>query len=686
MNTFVKYPQRQDCHFKLSSGNSGETSINLSTEIAIFLNGGRGMTQGEESSVSFIIYKEDFIKAVCHIFEKLPLYKTSSTSSTKVEFSNSLFLNYTESINSFFGNEESKIYTITLSAVSAPRYYLKNLNYNGFNIRKFLVENNSTLQFSKSEEGFVLRLLSGEVKLEGDELFFKNSPTLILKNSVLKNFILDTLIYFQKYEALENLAPYASASSPIKISSSNHGFALTGMFLDSTLEDVQSRNKGHIRWFEEPLFSINGKDVFLSTQWNSKGNYQLTLQDFQKLIEVCFEDKYRISVDSEGFFELWKNDSKSIFAIDIFADSPYRTYLTALRTKPFLLLAGISGTGKSRIVRELARACWEKGTEEYNAHRPKNFEMVQVKPNWHDSSELIGYVSRVSGKPEFIAGDFLRFVAKAWENPDVPHFLCLDEMNLAPVEQYFAEYLSVVESRKSQSDGRVVTDAILKKVDEEWYFNLTAQLTTNEEIRKQFNSLGITIPQNLIVVGTVNMDETTFSFSRKVLDRAMTIEMNEVDLKGGLENRYEQIGTLGKAELIGTVVEGVDVYESHKDVCDKVIEYLQNINDKLEGTPFKIAYRTRNEFLLYVVNNLPYIQEGESEDFVIQRALDEITSMKILSRIEGDETKVSRSFLNSLEEIINAALPEISVENSVSLKKLTEMKKRLESGYTSFWS
>ena len=686
MNTFVKYPQRQDCHFKLSSGNSGETSINLSTEIAIFLNGGRGMTQGEESSVSFIIYKEDFIKAVCHIFEKLPLYKTSSTSSTKVEFSNSLFLNYTESINSFFGNEESKIYTITLSAVSAPRYYLKNLNYNGFNIRKFLVENNSTLQFSKSEEGFVLRLLSGEVKLEGDELVFKNTPTLILKNSVLKNFILDTLIYFQKYEALENLAPYASASSPIKISSSNHGFALTGMFLDSTLEDVQSRNKGHIRWFEEPLFSINGKNVFLSTQWNSKGNYQLTLPDFKKLIEVCFEDKYRISVDSEGFFELWKNDSKSIFAIDIFADSPYRTYLTAIRTKPFLLLAGISGTGKSRIVRELARACWEEGTEEYKAHRPRNFEMVQVKPNWHDSSELIGYVSRVSGKPEFIAGDFLKFVVKAWENPDVPHFLCLDEMNLAPVEQYFAEYLSVVESRKSQSDGRVLTDAILKKVDEEWYFNLTAQLTTNEDIRKQFNSLGITIPQNLIVVGTVNMDETTFSFSRKVLDRAMTIEMNEVDLKGGLENRYEQIGTLGKAELIGTIVEGVDVYESHKDVCDKVIEYLQNINDKLEGTPFKIAYRTRNEFLLYVVNNLPYIQEGESEDFVIQRALDEITSMKILSRIEGDETKISRNFLNSLEEIINAALPKISVENSVSLKKLTEMKKRLESGYTSFWS
>lgn len=364
----------------------------------------------------------------------------------------------------------------------------------------------------------------------------------------------------------------------------------------------------------------------------------------------------------------------------------YRPYITAIKTKPFLLLAGISGTGKSRIVRELARACWEEGTEEYKAHKPMNFEMVQVKPNWHDSSELIGYVSRVSGKPEFIVGDFLKFVAKAWENIEVPYFLCLDEMNLAPVEQYFAEYLSVIESRKFQDNETVMTDAILKKVDEEWYFNLTAQLTSDEAIRQQFNTNGITIPQNLIVVGTVNMDETTFSFSRKVLDRAMTIEMNEVDLKGGLEKRHEQIGKLGKEELIGTAVEGVDIYEPNKGVCEKVIDYLQKINVKLEGTPFKVAYRTRNEFLLYVVNNLPYKQEGESDDFVIQRALDEITSMKVLSRIEGDETKVSRTFLNSLEEVIQTALPEITIENSVSLKKLTEMKKRLESGYTSFWS
>lgn len=380
---------------------------------------------------------------------------------------------------------------------------------------------------------------------------------------------------------------------------------------------------------------------------------------------------------------------------------PYRPYITAIKSKPFLLLAGISGTGKSRIVRELAKACWQEGDEEYGNNHPKNFEMVQVKPNWHDSSELIGYVSRVSGSPVFVAGDFLKFVAKAWENPDVPYFLCLDEMNLAPVEQYFAEYLSVVESRKCDENGVITTDPILKKSTDKWYQPLVEELTGNKDLRARFNKDGIAIPQNLIVVGTVNMDETTFSFSRKVLDRAMTIEMNEVNLYGGLDDRYEQIGKLEAGNLIGTAVEGVDIYNTNKAVCDMALKYLEAVNTQLEGTPFKVAYRTRNEFLLYVVNNLPYNKGKDGneldENFVIARALDEITSMKILSRIEGDETKIG-NLLDKLTTTVTEQLKAVSgkeystkkdetgKEYSVSLAKLAEMKKRLESGYTSFWS
>jgi len=375
----------------------------------------------------------------------------------------------------------------------------------------------------------------------------------------------------------------------------------------------------------------------------------------------------------------------------------YRPFITAIKSKPFLLLAGISGTGKSRIVRELARACWNEGSEEYEAQKPRNFEMVQVKPNWHDSSELIGYVSRIDGV-RYVVGPFLKFMVKAIQDPDTPYFLCLDEMNLAPVEQYFAEYLSVIESRKLQDDGTIVTDPIVDYSNTEEYKSLIDQLFPDDDsLREKYltedGGKRLSIPQNLIVVGTVNMDETTFSFSRKVLDRAMTIEMNEVDLKGGLDSRHEKIGKLGAAELIGNAIEGVDVYEQYQKACDIAIAYLKSINEKLEGTPFKIAYRTRNEVLLYVVNNLPYQKEDETKSFVAARALDEITNMKILSRIEGDETKVSNDFLNGLgktvkeglETVCNNLFTELGYK-SVSLEKLDEMKKRLDSGYTSFWS
>ena len=430
------------------------------------------------------------------------------------------------------------------------------------------------------------------------------------------------------------------------------------------------------------------KDYFVSAVLSLSG---LINDSSSFLASICeaLREKQELSELLVEYYNKMNNDQVSPSKIA----SQYIPFVTAIKSKPFLLLAGISGTGKSRIVRELARACWDEGSEEYEAQKPRNYEMVQVKPNWHDSSELIGYVSRVSGEPFYVAGDFLKFVARAWEEPDVPYFLCLDEMNLAPVEQYFAEYLSVLESRKSDGNGKVVTDPILKKSDDDWYYPLVVQLTQDEGIKTQFLTEGICIPQNLIVVGTVNMDETTFSFSRKVLDRAMTIEMNDVNLEGGLDNKYEKIGRIGAAELIGNAVEGVDVYETYKDVCDKAIDYLKNINDKLEGTPFKFAYRTRNEVLLYVVNNLPYKNENETKDFVTARALDEISNMKILSRIEGDETKVSSDFLDSLRKAVQEGLETVCNNlfseldyKSVSLAKLDEMKKRLISGYTSFWS
>ena len=374
------------------------------------------------------------------------------------------------------------------------------------------------------------------------------------------------------------------------------------------------------------------------------------------------------------------------------SNKSFLPYLTALRTKPFMLLAGISGTGKSRIVREMAKACWKEGEPEFGKNHPKNFCMVQVKPNWHDSSELIGYVSRLNGE-KFVVGPFLRFMAAALKDPDTPYFLCLDEMNLAPVEQYFAEYLSVIESRKLNPDGTITTDPIVPFEDTVAYGNLIDQLFDTPEERKAYKTAEggkrLTIPQNLFVVGTVNMDETTFSFSRKVLDRAMTIEMNEVDLHGGLEKGGgNEIGYIGNS-IIGDAAEGCDIYEDNRELCDQVLAYLEQVNAILEGTPFKIAYRTRNEFLMYAVNRKKLDEKSQ-----LWQSLDEMTSMKILSRIEGDEERTKR-VLDSLKALVDvqivSAIPPAEegkpTTKSISDAKIEEMQKKLQAtGFTSYWA
>ena len=405
--------------------------------------------------------------------------------------------------------------------------------------------------------------------------------------------------------------------------------------------------------------------------------YVSDIEPFVQAVNTLFADRYKIiseKIDGKDTYSLLQIGSK-------INNPSYLPYLTALRTKPFMLLAGISGTGKSRIVREMAKACWAADEEDYGKNCPRNFCMVQVKPNWHDSSDLIGYVSRINGE-KYVVGPFLRFIAKAIQDPKRPYFLCLDEMNLAPVEQYFAEYLSVIESRKLQ-DGHIETDPIVPFENTEAYGSLIDQLFDSDEERKAYKTeVGgkrLTIPENLFVVGTVNMDETTFSFSRKVLDRAMTIEMNEVNLHGGLEaGGAAEFGYIGE-ELMGEAAEGRDIYADNQALCEDVIEYLGKVNDILEGTPFKIAYRTRNEFLLYAVNRMHFSPESE-----VWQTLDEMTSMKILSRIEGDNERcehVLRDLKNLLTETVGD-----HAEDSASLKKIDEMLAKLKSGYTSYWA
>ena len=348
----------------------------------------------------------------------------------------------------------------------------------------------------------------------------------------------------------------------------------------------------------------------------------------------------------------------------------FLNYLTALRTKPFMLLAGISGTGKSRIVRKLAQATVTeelqkaegyKGTnfanDRWTLHSPANFELIQVKPNWHNSMDVIGYLSNIPS-PHYVFTPFIEFIVKAWQHPEVPFFLCLDEMKLAPVEEYFAEFLSAIESRSFEG-GEYLTDPIIKpfnsfgedvakKMVNTLFPNFTAGDTESAitKVIKHFRTRGLTLPRNLIVIGTVNMDETTFSFSRKVLDRAMSVEMNEVnydsfltdttddDLKAIVKAFEENDDADLNALLVDRHIEAREIIDDLGDDARFTIDYLKRINALLEGTPFKLGYRAANEALIY----LQASQEFGQTDRI--SALDNFTLMKVLSRVEGDETKL----------------------------------------------
>lgn len=334
-------------------------------------------------------------------------------------------------------------------------------------------------------------------------------------------------------------------------------------------------------------------------------------------------------------------------------------YLSALRTKPFVLLAGISGTGKSRIVRKLAQATnpktYAKEEDRWKDNRPDNFELIQVKPNWHNSMDVVGFYSSVSKRYEFTP--FVRFIVKAWQHLDTPYFLCLDEMNLAPVEEYFAEFLSAIESRSFDENGNYITDPIIKPFNEfedEVKSKMLNELFKGKEftegmrLAEQFSNSGLTLPPNLMVMGTVNMDETTFTFSRKVLDRAMSMEMNEVDYDAFLSGETETmpILTAFNSLLVDRPQKAAEVKDDIE--AERIVAYLKSINALLEGTPFKLGYRAANEAMLYV----SACQDFTNDGFKFENALDEFTLMKILSRIEGDDSRLT---LNDNDERLGYA-------------------------------
>lgn len=412
-------------------------------------------------------------------------------------------------------------------------------------------------------------------------------------------------------------------------------------------------------------------------------------------------------------------------------DSRDYAYMAAIKTKPFLILGGFSGTGKSLLVKSLAFAtCPCDGVLNISETSPGNYLLVSVKPNWHDATDITGFRSSVNRN--YYVTDFMRFLVKAKLHPNVPFFVCLDEMNLAPVEEYFADFLSVIESRKRKKDGTIVTDAIvpasvfndkdyaddfdiflkigLKPINEvKDITEFTAKIKKSDSDESDFfeqswlveelKRVGLTIPQNVIIIGTVNMDDTTNSFSRKVIDRAMTFET----IVGTFDSSYfDSDVTLGyvknyrKGDLfISDEVRATEMMEDGRftlsdEEKNRIIGFINSVNSDLEGTPFKISYRILNETILLYRTKQKIVElmgEEEKKDGVevntdLNTIFDDILMQKVLPRIEGDFEKCDKCLVKLGDRAER-------MEWKQSSEKIEFMIKRFgkdHSGFTSFWN
>lgn len=578
----------------------------------------------------------------------------------------------------------------------------------------------------------------GELDEWTDESLIKNTPVRPIVKSI------DELI-------INNLAKQTFSEQEL-------GDILKDMYAEGNAEHSQASNVH--------LFGLKYGQIIRANKLSTKAivkrsgisdNYAIEVNKGIKLSELIAQKAFGMAFwDGKSKVKNITKSTKGSSTNSVLSD--YSFFFPTLRTKPFMLLAGISGTGKSRIVRKLAFKSCPKELQDKDGTEPGNYCMIEVKPNWHDSTELLGYWSNLNKRYMFTK--FTKFLVKAKMYPNVPFFVCLDEMNLAPVEQYLAEFLSVLETRKSveEEDGSIVIKSGVL-IDKEYFRSIGKvgkgdkeqgfatckndrdiymklfDIVDEEEMKavpqNEETSLldtGLTLPENVFVIGTVNMDDTTHQFSRKVIDRAMTIEMNGGALTDIFSDKDDLTYTEKpltmddlRAEYISAkeVIKNCSAVTGNEDILkyikgeteDGLPQRLEEINKALYGTPFMVSYRVMNELTIYLAVLLDKAEEDGQEislevcKQLANTAIDKILLMKILPRVEGDDEMfrisekecTANGFSDQADDgheftkldWLRQIAPQHTEDNKdsyMAVDKLSEMIERLNrQSFTRFW-
>ena len=344
----------------------------------------------------------------------------------------------------------------------------------------------------------------------------------------------------------------------------------------------------------------------------------------------------------------------------LYEEKLIKRYVCSLMTKPFVILSGLAGSGKTQLALVFARVMSENIDQQLC--------VVPVGADWTNREPLLGYPNALK-QGEYIQPECgaLQIMMRALRNPNKPYFLVLDEMNLSYVERYFADFLSALESHQEIP--------LWEKPDE-----------CDSEIPAK-----IIIPKNLFIIGTINVDETTYMFSPKVLDRANVIEFkiseNEMEtfLKQDMNVKVDAAdglcANMGQDFVAKSTQKETDSSELAQKTLIEFFKVLKKVNAEF-------GYRSATEIYRFIAN-AKVCAEGMTDEEILDAAI----VQKLLPKLHGSRKKLEPTLKvlwglcmkenHTTEAIIRENLQYAKFPEAAD-KIQRMMQTALENGFTSF--
>lgn len=327
--------------------------------------------------------------------------------------------------------------------------------------------------------------------------------------------------------------------------------------------------------------------------------------------------------------QLLDNNSKKMGLL--YAKNDLINFHIAVKSSRLVILSGMSGTGKSKLITIYAKTL---GLND-------RFRMIPVSPAWTDDSDLLGYLDYKNMIYRPADTDLVNFLLKAQDDPEKLYMVCFDEMNLARVEHYFSQFISVLENN-----------------DDERFIQLYNSNLENRVYNSNVYPSKVLVRKNVIFVGTVNIDESTFHFSDKVLDRANVIKLNMCSFNELAEVKKNIISE-DKDEIDFNTNDFFETNNTFFTMTDDELSFLDELNYCLkENNPrMGIGYRVIsqiNQYLSAIPQDIGYDRQEAFDNLIVQRILTKLRGaddqiIKLIGNL-NEENKLDNSLLYDLFE------------------------------------